>query len=104
MCHDASVAILIHERVCCWIAPLRWLLLPSPSAGAEASVFAATSPTLEEVAGTRTPLYFGVDRNNKRAGVTRIESSPASHDVQLQQRLWKKLSQIIGWESTENAD
>eukprot|EP00041_Stephanoeca_diplocostata_P011004 m.177623 g.177623 ORF g.177623 m.177623 type:complete len:390 (+) comp18374_c0_seq5:335-1504(+) len=85
-------------------APLRWLLLPSPSAGAEASVFAATSPTLEEVAGTRTPLYFGVDRNNKRAGVTRIESSPASHDVQLQQRLWKKLSQIIGWESTENAD
>ena len=70
--------------------PVVQLFAISPQRGAETSIHLAASPAVEGVTGQ----YF----DKKRA----VASSPASHDIAAQRRLWEVSEQLV--EKTFNAE
>ncbi|XP_030643080.1 dehydrogenase/reductase SDR family member on chromosome X [Chanos chanos] len=64
--------------------PVAWLLFRTPAQGAATGVYAAVSPDMEGVGGCY--LHNG----------QRTQSSLASYDEVLQERLWKKSCRLLG--------
>jgi hypothetical protein len=70
---------------------LTWWLMQSPPIGALATLRAATDPA----AGGGD--FFGPPGRLQFTGhPVRIESSPASYDIEAQQRLWQESERLTG--------
>lgn len=73
------------------LRPLTWWLLQDPQVGALATLRAAVDPQ------ARGGDFFGPPGRAQFTGhPVRIESSPQSHDIAAQQRLWRESERLTG--------
>jgi len=88
------VATDIWKKVNRWLTPLIYPVIQriaqTPLAGAQTSIYLATSPEVEGVTGK----YY--------ADKCPVRSSSISYNLEAAQRLWKMSSQLVGLEATWN--
>jgi NAD(P)-dependent dehydrogenase (short-subunit alcohol dehydrogenase family) len=84
---SALVRVAMNPR----LRPLTWWLMQSPQIGALATVRATTDPA------ARGGDYYGPPGRAQFTGYPeRVESSPRSHDLAAQQRLWLESERLTG--------
>jgi hypothetical protein len=84
---NPAIRVMLSPR----LRPLTWWLLQSPRVGVLGMVRAAVDP---DVCGGE---YYGPPGRAQFVGhPVRVQSIPASHDVQAQRRLWTESERLTG--------